>query len=61
MKRLALAMTLVSSAALLAGCIIVPPRHGGYRDGCRDGYRYGDCRGGYDAGGAVVVQPGGRP
>ena len=37
MKRLALAITLITSAALLSGCIIVP-RHGGYyRDGYRDG------------------------
>lgn len=56
MKRLALAITLVTSAALLSGCIIVPPRHGYYRDG----YRHGYVQGGYDAGGAVVVQPGPR-
>ena len=48
MKRLALAITLITSAALLSGCIIVP-RHGGYyRDG---GYHHRDdgyYRGGYD-------------
>lgn len=49
MKRLALAITLTSCAALLSGCIIIPPRHGGYRDG------YG--HGGYRSG-VVVVQPG---
>jgi hypothetical protein len=42
MKRLALAIALVSSAALLSGCIIVPHRHGGYH---HHGDRYGD---GYD-------------
>ncbi|MFG6430537.1 hypothetical protein [Roseateles sp. LYH14W] len=31
MKRLALAITLLTSAALLSGCIIVPHRHGGHR------------------------------
>lgn len=29
MKRLALAISLLSSAALLSGCIVVPARHGG--------------------------------
>lgn len=29
MKRLALAISLITSAALLSGCIIVPHRHGG--------------------------------
>lgn len=33
MKRLALAISLITSAALLSGCIIVPHRHGGYRGG----------------------------
>lgn len=37
MKRLALAITLITSAALLSGCIIVPHHHG-YREGYRDGY-----------------------
>jgi len=37
-RRLTLALVLFTSAALLSGCIIVPPRHGGYRDG---GYRDG--------------------
>jgi hypothetical protein len=55
MKRLALAITLLSSAALLSGCIIVHPRHGGYRDG----YRHGYSQGGYDADGAYG-QPGPR-
>lgn len=50
MKRLALAITTTTVAALLAGCIIIPPRHGGYRDG--HGY------GGYRSSGVVVVQPG---
>ena len=60
MKRLALAITLISSAALLSGCIIVPAhRHGGYH---RDGY-YRD--GGYqrDGGyyrGSVYIQSGSR-
>ncbi|MGM9485475.1 hypothetical protein ACS5PN_30080 [Roseateles sp. NT4] len=42
MKRLALAISLITSAALLSGCIIVPPRHGYYRDGGyhRDGGYY---------------------
>lgn len=42
MKRLALAIALISSAALLSGCIIVPHRHGGYRGGDyhHDGERY---------------------
>ena len=60
MKRLALAIALVTSAALLSGCIIVPARHGGYRDG---GYRDGGYRdGGYRhyQGGTVYVQPGPR-
>lgn len=56
MKRLALAITLISSAALLSGCIIVPHRHGGYhRDGYRDGGYHRD--GGYYRG-SVYVQPG---
>lgn len=53
MKRLGLAVSLVACAALLSGCIIVPPRHGGYRDGYGRGYH----QGGYGAG-AVYVQPG---
>lgn len=54
MKRLALAITLISSAALLSGCIIVPHRHGGYHDG------YGRYEGRYDQGRTVYVQPGPR-
>ena len=47
MKRLALAITLISSAVLLSGCIIVPHRHGGYRGGDYHHYdRYGDRYGG---------------
>lgn len=59
MKRLTLALTLLTSAALLSGCIIVPARHGYYRDGhvYRDGYRYDNGR--YDRG-TVYVQPGPR-
>lgn len=52
MKRLAQAITLISCAALLSGCIIVPHRHGGHR--------HGYVQGGYGAGGAVYVQPGPR-
>lgn len=54
MKRLAQAFTLISCAALLSGCIIVPHRHGGYRDG------YGHYQGGYYRSGTVYVQPGPR-
>lgn len=52
MKRLTLALTLLTTAALLSGCIIVPARHGYYRDGYghRDGYGRG----------TVYVQPGPR-
>ncbi len=46
MKRLALPLALIASSVLLSGCIIVTPRHGGYRDG------YGHYRGH----GAVYVQ-----
>ena len=58
MKRLALAIALISTA-LLSGCIIVPARHGGYhRDGYyRDGGHQRD--GGYYRG-SVYVQPGRR-
>lgn len=52
MKRLAQAIALVSCAALLSGCIIVPHRHGGYR--------HGHYQGAHDAGGAVIVKPGPR-
>lgn len=56
MKRLALAITLISSAVLLSGCIIVPHRHGGYRGGDYHHYdRYGDR---YDGG---YGQPGRGP
>lgn len=56
MKRLALALTLISSAALLSGCIIVPHRHG---------HGHGHSRAHYEGGGAyqsgpVYVQPGHR-
>lgn len=37
MKRLALAIALFTSAALLSGCIIVPHRHG-HRGGDRHHY-----------------------
>jgi hypothetical protein len=58
MKRLALAITLITSAALLAGCIIVPPRHGGYyRDGYRSYHGDGRYQGGPDYG---YGQPGPR-
>lgn len=56
MKRLALAIALISTA-LLSGCIIVPHRHGGgyHRDGySRDG---GHRDGGYYRG-SVYIQPG---
>lgn len=51
MKRLALAIALFSSAALLSGCIIVPHRHGGHRGDHH--HRYSSQ---YD-GGPVHVQP----
>lgn len=51
MKRLALALALISSAALLSGCIIVPHRHGGYH------HRYDDRDYGR---GPVYVVPGPR-
>ena len=54
MKRLALAISLITSAALLSGCIIVPHRHGGYRG---HGHHYSD--GGYYQGGSHY-QGGGR-
>lgn len=47
MKRLALAISLITSAALLSGCIIVPHRHGGHRG---HGHHYSD--GGYYQGGS---------
>lgn len=57
MKRLALAIALISSAVLLSGCIIVPHRHGGYRGGGGHGhYQSSD----YQGGGTVYVQPGPR-
>jgi hypothetical protein len=40
MKRLALALAMISSAVLLSGCIIVPHHHGGYRGG--DRHHYGE-------------------
>jgi hypothetical protein len=49
MKRLTLAIALIS-AALLSGCIIVPPRyHHGDRGGYDRGYQggYGQDHGGY--------------
>ena len=53
MKRLALAITVISSVALLSGCIIVPHRHGGHHhhrgyssgDGYQHGQVYGPGRG----------------
>ena len=48
MKRLALAIALISSA-LLSGCIIVPPRHGGYHGG--GGYGHYQSQGGQYQGG----------
>lgn len=51
MKRLALAIALFTSAALLSGCIIVPHRHGGHRGG--DHHRYSNS---YDSG-PVHSQP----
>jgi len=51
MKRLSLAIALITSVALLSGCIIVPHRHGGHRGG---GY-YQDS-GRYQSG-PVYVQP----
>lgn len=56
MKRLALAITLISCAALLSGCIIVPHRHGGHRHGYGTGYDHGGAYGS----GTVYVQPGPR-
>ncbi|MEO6279821.1 hypothetical protein [Roseateles sp.] len=55
MKRLALAIALISSAVLLSGCIIVPARHGGYHGG--DRYRHYDDS--YDRG-RGYEQPGRR-
>ena len=57
MKRLGLAVALITSVALLSGCIIVPPRHGGYRGG---GYHQGGYYQGNGYGGTVYVQPGPR-
>lgn len=54
MKRLALALALISSA-LLSGCIIVPHRHGGYHH-----HHDGRYEGRYDGGGPVYVVPGPR-
>jgi hypothetical protein len=65
MKRLGLAVALITSVALLSGCIIVPARHGGYRGGgyYQGGYYQGGYQGGYRGGyqgGTVYVQPGPR-
>lgn len=57
MKRLALAVALISTA-LLSGCIIVPARHGGYRGGYYEGHDHG--RGGYGYG-YGYEQPGRGP
>jgi hypothetical protein len=57
MRRLTLAIALISSVALLSGCIIVPHRHGGYRG---HGHGHGHYQGGYYQGGSVYVQPGPR-
>jgi len=51
MKRLALAIALISTA-LLSGCIVVPSGryhgdHGGYERGYDRGYERGHDRGGY--------------
>jgi uncharacterized protein YceK len=54
MKRLALALTLISSAALLSGCIIVPHRHGHHHGG------YGHYQGGDYRSGPAYGQPGPR-
>ncbi|MDR7299164.1 MULTISPECIES: hypothetical protein [Roseateles] len=54
MKRLSLAIALISSVALLSGCIIVPHRHGGYRGG--GGYGHYQDGGRYQSG-PVYVQP----
>ena len=59
MKRLGLAIALITSVALLSGCIIVPARHGGYRGGGY--YQGGYYQGGHSyQGGPVYVQPGPR-
>ena len=58
MKRLALAITVISSVALLSGCIIVPHRHGGHHH-----HRGYSSHGGYHQGqvyGPVYGQPGRR-
>ncbi|MGQ3053293.1 MAG: hypothetical protein ACT6S0_16070 [Roseateles sp.] len=64
MKRLALAITLISSAALLSGCIIVPHRHGGHRGQGHhyqsDGHYQGQDGGHYQRGGRVYGNPGPR-
>ena len=52
MKRLTLAIALIS-AALLSGCIVVPSHryhHDGYRGGYQDRGGYGPDRGGYGPG-----------
>lgn len=56
MKRLALAIMLITSAALLSGCIVVPSRHGGYY---HDGYRSYQGDGRYQRG-PDYGQPGPR-
>lgn len=53
MKRVPLALVLIS-AALLSGCVIVPAhRHGGYRVADHPGHHHRDS-------GPVYVQPGYR-
>lgn len=60
MKRLALAITLISSAAMLSGCIIVPHRHGGHR-GYGHYQQSGHSQSGaYQHGGRVYEQTGPR-
>lgn len=62
-RRLGLAVVLISSVALLSGCIIVPHRHGHrgggyYKGGYQQGGYYQGGR--YQGGGTVYVQPGPR-
>ena len=57
MKRLALAIALISSAALLSGCIIVPHRHGHHR-GHGHGHHYqGYSQGGYSGSAYIHTGP----
>lgn len=56
MNRLALAIALFSSVALLSGCIIVPHRHGGHRG--HGNYYQGATH--HQGASTVYVQPGPR-